>query len=460
MKILIVDDEETARYGMRKTLTVKGRVFEAGNLAAARKICEGERPELVLLDLNLGGESGLDLLDDLMRQEAPPQVIVITAHGNERVAVEAMQKGAYHYLSKPFDIDELRLLVRNASRQIDLRKENQSLKAELAAVTGYGDMIGSSQAMRRVYQLIDQVAETDVTLLLTGESGSGKELVAREVHRRSQRSEHPMVSVNCAAIPDNLIESELFGHEKGAFTGATQRRIGKFEQADQGTLFLDEVGDMPLDTQAKILRALEEKEVQRLGGNETIGVDVRLISASNKDLKQMVSEREFREDLYYRLVVVQVEVPSLRARRQDVPFLVDYFVGILAERHGRPRPRFNAEALSRLSAYSFPGNVRQLRNIVERLVVLHSKEGAITVEELPEEVRNYLPDSGVDTSGMSLAPFFELEFKPSREEFERKYLLWKLREHKNNITHTAAAIGIHRQSLQQKIKDLDLKEWL
>lgn len=459
MKILIVDDEETARYGMRKTLTVKGAILEAADLGAARDVYAQERPELVLLDLNLGGESGFELLDELMREPTPPLVIVITAHGNEKVAVEAMHRGAFHYIAKPFDIDELRLVVRNAGEQIELRRENRNLRRELAAATGYGDMIGASDAMQEVYRLVERVADTDATVLLTGESGAGKELVAREIHQRSSRRRGPLVSVNCAAIPENLIESELFGHEKGAFTGASQRRTGKFEQARQGTLFLDEVGDMPSETQAKILRALEEKEIERLGGDRPISVDVRLISATNKDLRKLVSEGIFREDLYYRLEVVQIEVPPLRLRRQDIPSLVEYFSGIFAERYRRARLSFTSAAMSRLASYSFPGNVRQLRNIVERLAVLHP-EGVIDVGDLPEEVRCYLPGKGVDTSGMSLEPFFQLEFKDAREEFERKYLLWKLREHDHNITHTAEAIGIHRQSLQQKIRDLRLRESL
>ncbi|HSR51623.1 MAG TPA: sigma-54 dependent transcriptional regulator [Acidobacteriota bacterium] len=457
MKILIVDDEETARYGMRKTLKVRGKVFEAGNLTAARRIFEEERPELVLLDLRLEGEDGFDLLDELMARSDPPMVIVITAHGNEKIAVEAMQRGAFHYVAKPFDIDELRLIVRNAAQQIELRQENVNLKAELAAASGYGDLIGSSEAMKQVYQLVEKVAETDVTILLTGESGSGKELVAREIHRRSPRSDKRLVCVNCAAIPENLIESELFGHEKGAFTGATQSRTGKFEQADGGTLFLDEVGDMPAETQAKILRVLEDGRIERLGGDRSIEVDVRLISATNRDLKQMVSEGDFREDLYYRLEVVQIEVPPLRLRRQDIPALVQYFSQIFAAKHERPQPEFSDEAMARLSAFHFPGNVRQLRNIVERLVVLGNQE-TIQVEDLPDEVVHYLPGSGVDTSGQQLEPFFQLDFKEAREEFEKRYLRWQLREHDHNITHTAQAIGIHRQSLQQKMKDLDLRK--
>lgn len=459
MKILIVDDEDTARYGMRKTLDVKGKVYEAANLKAARKIWDDERPELVLLDLNLGGENGFELLEELRRQEHPPKVIVITAHGSEKIAVEAMKRGAFDYVAKPFDIDELRLTVRNAAEQIELRKENQILKQELAASAGYGDIIGASEPMKRVYDLIEKVAETDVTVLLTGESGSGKELVARELHRRSPRSAGAFVTVNCAAIPENLMESELFGHEKGAFTGAVQRRIGKLEQADGGTLFLDEIGDLLLETQGKLLRALEDKRVERLGGSETITVDARIISATHRDLKKMLEEKQFREDLYYRLEVIKIHLPPLRRRKEDLPLLINYFKDLFAQKHRRPAVEITPGAFSRLVSYPYPGNVRQLRNMIERMVVL-SADGVISEKELPEEIRFYIPGQEVDASGSDLEPFLKMEFKEAREAFETKYLISRLREHGNNISRTAEAIGIHRQSLQQKIKDLGLREFM
>jgi DNA-binding NtrC family response regulator len=459
IKVLIVDDEETARYGMRKALDVPGRVFEAGTLTAAGRICREERPELVLLDLNLGGESGFDLLTELQLQERPPRVIFITAHGSEKVAVEAMKRGAFDYLAKPFDIDELRLVVRNAVEQIELRKENQALKTELAAISGSGDLIGSSEPMRGVFSLIERIAETDVTVLLVGESGSGKELVARELHRRSHRAAHPFVAVNCAAIPENLMESELFGHEKGAFTGAVQRRVGKFEQAQKGTLLLDEIGDMALDTQAKILRALEDRRIERLGGGQPTEVDVRIISATNRDLRRMVKEGTFREDLYYRLEVVKVEVPALRDRRPDIPRLEAHFRKLFAERHHRAVPEMSPGALARLIQFPFPGNVRQLRNLVERLVVLNTS-GQIEERDLPEEIRFYFPEQGTETSEARIEPFLQMDFRTAREAFEIRYLLTKLRENGNNISRTAQAIGVHRQSLQQKIKELGLREHL
>ncbi len=459
MQILIVDDEETARYGIGRALASSGSAREARNLTEARKVLKSHPVELVLLDLNLGSENGFDLLEELQRHDPRPHVIVITAHGSERTAVQAMKKGAFNYLAKPFDVDELRLLVGSVKDQIELERQNRSLRAELAASSGYGDLIGSSGAIQAVYALIDRVAETSVTVLLTGESGSGKELVAREIHRRSTRKEGPLVSVNCAAIPADLIESELFGHEKGAFTGATDQRVGKFEQAHGGTLFLDEIGDMPPETQAKILRILEDGQVQRLGGRQTVAVDVRILSATNKNLPALVGDKKFREDLYYRLHVVEIDIPPLRKRPEDIPSLVTYFLQICAEKHGRPFPRLEPGVLGKLVQYSYPGNVRQLRNIVERLVVLQSGD-QIGQADLPDEVQFFVPSDQADSSGTGVSQFFNLNYKEAKKAFEVRYLRHALNQHDNNITHTAEGIGLHRQSLQQKIKLLDLGQYL
>jgi len=456
MKLLIVDDEQTARYGMRRAVDFKGRIYEAANLAAATKIWQEEQPELILLDLNLAGESGFDLLQTVQDAGAPTKVVIITAHGNEKIAVEAMRRGAFDYLSKPFDIDDLRLTVRNALDQIQLQEENQALKQEIAALSGIGEIIGTSEPMRGVYGVLEKVAEIDVTVLLLGESGSGKELIARELHRKSPRSELPFVTVNCAAIPENLVESELFGHEKGSFTGAVNRRIGKFEQAHKGTLFMDEIGDMNLDTQAKVLRAVEDRRIERVGGSQSIDVDVRLISATHRDLRQMVKEGKFREDLYYRLEVVKIEVPPLRERREDIPLLERHFRVMFANRYKRDVPEIAPAALARLVEFPYPGNVRQLRNLVERLVVLNST-GAIEERDLPEDVRFYRPSDEVDPAEPRLDPFYRMDYRTAREAFEIRYLVRKLKEHDNNISRTAQAIGIHRQSLQQKIRELNLR---
>ncbi|MEJ2078663.1 MAG: sigma-54 dependent transcriptional regulator [Acidobacteriota bacterium] len=426
-RVLIVDDERNARYGMRRALDESMDVMEAETLQEGVRLVDERHPEIILLDLNLAGQSGLDLLAHTRELEPAPLVIIITAHGNEKVAVDAMKSGAHDYLAKPFELDELRLVVRNAAERNRMQEEIRQLRRRLDEARGYGSLVGRSQAMERIYALIEKVAETDVSVLITGESGSGKELVAREIHRHSPRAKGELVPVNCAAIPENLIESELFGHEKGAFTGALQRRIGKFEQARGGTLFLDEIGDMPLGTQAKILRALEERSVQRLGSNQNIDVDVRII--------------------------------PLRRRRDDIPLLMQHFLESFARRYQRDAIAVSPDALALLGRYDFPGNVRQLRNIIERLVVL-SGDRPIGPKELPDEVRLFDPATGRSTTELQLDPFLTLPYREARESFERHYLLRKLSEHDQNITHTAAAIGIHRQSLQQKIRDLDLKPFL
>ncbi len=459
MHILIVDDEKTARYGIGRALATSGTTHEAANLNEARQVLQKHPVELILLDLNLGSEHGFDLLKEVQSHDPRPYVIVITAHGNERTAVQAMKEGAYNYLAKPFDVDELRLVVHSVEDHLELKRQNRGLRAELALASGYGDLIGASEPIQEVYALIERVAETNVTVLLTGESGSGKELVAREIHRRSARKEGPLVSVNCAAIPADLIESELFGHEKGAFTGAASQRMGKFEQAQNGTLFLDEIGDMPAETQAKILRVLEDGLVQRLGGSETIPADVRILSATNKDLPALVREGQFREDLYYRLQVVEINIPPLRRREDDIPALISYFLQVSAEKHGRSVPELEPASLRKLAQYSYPGNVRQLRNILERLVVLQT-EGLIRESDLPDEVRFFVASQEKEFSGTDLNKFFELNYKEAKRAFEIRYLYHALNQNENNVTHTASAIGVHRQSLQQKIKLLDLHRYL
>lgn len=460
IRILLVDDEQTARYGMRRTLEPGSQVAEADRLDVALKQLTDVRPDLVLLDLNLGGDNGLDLLTKTREMEPPlPLVIIITAHGSEKVAVEAMKAGAYDYLAKPFEIDDLRLVVRNASERIRLERENRRLRLELEESSGFGSLVGRSEPMRKVFSLIDKVAPADVTVLITGESGSGKELVAREIHRRSPRSGERLVTVNCAALPEHLIESELFGHEKGAFTGALQRRIGKFEEAGGGTIFLDEIGDMPPGTQAKILRLLEERQVERLGSNHPIQIEARFISATNQDLQSLTEDGRFRSDLFYRLEVIRIDMPALRHRKEDIPLLAEYFLKQFSRKHGKEPVRVTIEAMACLATYDFPGNVRQLRNLIERLVVLAGTD-PITVSDLPVEIRTFDPSASLAGEAGGLTRLLELDYRSAREAFERTYLLSKLRENGNNITHTAEAIGTHRQSLQQKIRDLDLKKYL
>jgi len=456
-KILVVDDEESARYGIRKALqTRESFILEAPDLRSARFTIEKENPDLLLLDVNLPDGSGLELLKELATRPQPPAVIVITAHGSERLAIDAIRAGAYEYLSKPFEVDELRLLVRNARERAQLAEENRALREELGREGKFGAMIGRSAAIQKIFELIERVAHTDVTVFIQGESGTGKELVARELHRRSGRSDMPFVAINCAALPDSLIESELFGHEKGAFTGAIGRRRGKFELADGGTIFLDEIGDMALATQAKVLRILEERRFEPLGSHETREVDVRIVCATHRDLGQAIAVSEFREDLYYRIHVVRLEIPPLRERVEDVEPLIEYFGQMFAEKYRIAWSGFTESAKARLLNYPWPGNVRELRNLVERSIVLSIK-GPIDAADLPAEVLSTEPK---EQSGLRQEDLWQLPYEEARAAFERKYLLDVLERNGGNISQAAAAMGIHRQTLQYKLKQLGIrKSW-
>ncbi len=464
-KILIIDDEEAARYGMARALK-NYSVAEAGSVDEARRAIANARPDLMLLDINLPGVSGLDYLRELSATENPPPVVMITAHGNERTAVEAVKAGAYDYLAKPFEVDELRLVVKNALETSGLRQENERLKAELKAVRGVGDLLGASDRMRRIYDLINKVAATDVTVLIHGESGTGKELVARAIHEQSAHRRGDFIAMNCAALPSELIESELFGHEKGAFTGAAGQRKGKFELANGGTIFLDEIGDMSLPTQAKLLRVLEERKVERLGGSYSIPVDVRVVSATNRDLVKAVADDKFRADLYYRLRVVQMDLPPLRDRREDIPLLAESFLQTYGKRYGLKCSEISADAMKRLLAYDWPGNVRELRNAIERSVVLADGK-SLKSDDLPEEIKSAKPAPSKSVSfgrepqapavdaSMLQVPFLD-DFREARREFERAYIERCLIETGGNVTRAAEKVGMHRQSLQQKLKDLGL----
>ncbi len=454
-KVLVVDDDEAARFGMRKALQAREHVvLEAPDLRSARFTIEKESPDLVLLDINLPDGSGLDLLKEVAARPRPPLVIVITAHGSERLAIDAIRAGAYEYLSKPFEIDELRLLVRNARERAQLAEENRALKEQLGQEGKYGDIVGRSPAIQRVFELIDRVAPTDVSVLIQGESGTGKELVAREIHRRSARKSMPFVAINCAALPDSLIESELFGHEKGAFTGAVARRIGKFELADEGTLFLDEIGDMAPATQAKVLRVLEGGRFEPLGSQETRRVDVRVVCATHRDLRKAMAEQVFREDLYYRIHVVHLELSPLRERGEDIPLLLDYFGRVFADKYRIQWCGFAAAATEKLLTYPWPGNVRELRNLVESCVVLSIK-GSIDASDLPAEVLAGRPGT---PAGVREEELWRLPYEEARDAFERRYLAEVLDRHHGNISQAAAAIRIHRQTLQYKLKQLGLRK--
>src|SRR5580704_3075348 len=382
--ILIVDDEPAARCGLRRALESKYRMAEADSAEAAREALPREQPDLVLLDVVLPGQNGIELLQWMREQGNEVPVLMISALDTAKTAVEALQVGAADYLVKGFELEELRQRVANLLKLATLEKENDALRRRLTTEGQFGQMIGRTAEMRRAFEMADRVAPTDSTVLILGESGTGKDLLAQEIHARSPRSGKPFVAVNCAALPETLIESELFGYERGAFTGAAQQKKGKFEQASGGTLFLDEIGDMNPVTQSKVLRALENRTVERLGGTQSIAVDVRVISATHRNLPLAIRDGKFREDLFYRLRVVTIELPPLRAHKEDIALLTETFLQMHSARLGRTAGLKRA-AMATIEKYDWPGNVRELKNALERSLVL-SRGDEIGVEDLPSEV--------------------------------------------------------------------------
>ena len=385
--ILVVDDDEQMQFFLKETLerqhyavTVKSTAEEALD------VLRGGRLDLVLLDVRLPGMSGLQALDEIAGIDPKIPIIIMTAHGTRDTALDAIRRGAYDYFTKPFRTDEIEMVIRRALEKRQLLGEIEQLRTQLSATRGRGRMIGSSPAMLEVFRLIDRVATTDSTVLILGESGTGKELIAEALHKQSARRDRPFVKLNCAAIPETLLESELFGHERGAFTGAVGRKVGKFELADGGTLLLDEIGDMSLATQAKILRVLQELEVQRVGGNQTIHVDVRIIASTNRDLEQSVKDGLFRDDLYFRLNVITIPVPPLRERREEIPEMADRFLGDANARLGRSIGRIAPDAVAAMLEYNWPGNVRELKNAIERAAVVNDGD-VLTLSSLPPPIR-------------------------------------------------------------------------
>jgi DNA-binding NtrC family response regulator len=450
--ILIVDDDQTARYGMRRALEGQYKILEASGVREARRAMADEQPNLMLLDIEMPEENGLDFLRELKSKENDATIIMITAYGSEKIAVEAMKSGAYDYLPKPFEVDELRLVVEKALERKDLAEENLRLKRQLVSEGQFGAMIGSSRVMRELFELADRVAQAEVTVLIEGESGTGKELLAREIHRRSNRGAKPFVALNCAALPEHLIESELFGYEKGAFTGATAQKKGKFELATGGTLFLDEVGDMSLATQAKLLRVLETHRVERLGGTASTEVDVRILAATNKDLAAEIGRQAFREDLYYRLRVILIKLPPLRQHKEDIPLLVEEFCRMLGAKHRRADLTVPRETMDLLARLDWKGNVRQLKNVLESAIVL-SRDDILQPEDF---ALDFLDSSDGSQSEASDSPLEASDYRQAKRQFEITFIKNKLREHGGNITRTAAAIGLHRQSLQEKLRELGI----
>jgi DNA-binding NtrC family response regulator len=449
--LLIVDDEAAARHALKRAFQGQYAVVEAASVAEARRHIDAEHPEVILLDYTMPGEDGLVLLKELAASGELPAVIMVTAFGSERVAVDAVKSGAYDYLPKPYDLEELRLVVARAFEHRSLKREVAELRERLAGEGQFGRMVGDSAAMRDVFLAAARVAETDLPVLILGESGTGKDLLAQEIHARSARSPSRLVALNCAALPETLVESELFGYEKGAFTGAAAARPGKFELAHGGTLFLDEIGEMTPATQAKILRAAESGAIERLGASRPVQVDVRLIAATNQDLETAIRDGKFRQDLYFRLAGMTLHLPSLRERRSDIPLLVERFWADLQRKYKRSGPELTRESIVELSRGDWPGNVRQLRSAVERLFVL-SRSGKVEETDVAAAVAPLSAEKRVDS-----APCFEADdYREARRLFEAEYLARKLREHGGNVTRTAQAIGLERQSLQEKIRQLGI----
>ncbi len=446
-KLLIVDDETSIRSALSQLFEYEGHtVAVAEDGPDALELASSFRPHAIFLDVKMPGMDGLDVLARLREADPGAVVIMISGHGTIGTAVEATRKGAYDFLEKPLDTNRLLVTLRNALDVKGLTDDVRRLRSE---VESRHEIVGASFEIRQVLERVERVAPTDARVLITGENGTGKELVARALHRLSNRSDGPFVEVNCAAIPSELIESELFGHLKGSFTGAVADRAGKFEQADGGTLFLDEIGDMSLAAQSKVLRALEHGVVNRVGGQKPIDVDVRVIAATNKDLDDEIEKGDFREDLFYRLNVVPIQIPPLRERRDDIPMLMQHFADTMARRDGVTPKEFSPDAVERLQALSWRGNIRELRNTVERLLILSTGD-TVGVRDVDVLVG---ARAGAQLGGELLGTDTFNHFK---EEAERAYILHKLRENDWNVSETARKVEMPRSNLYKKIEKYDL----
>ena len=444
-RVLIVDDEKSQRDMLAGSLEKEGySVATAESGFEAIKLCENEYFEVALIDLKMLGMDGIELLQELKEMNPEIQAIMITAYGSVETAVEAMKLGAYHYVNKPINLDELKLNIKKALENYHLLAENKYLKEELEEKYKDVQIIGESKAIKEVLSTVSRVAKSKSTVLIRGESGTGKELVARATHTLSDRMEKRFIPVSCAALPETLFESELFGHEKGAFTGAVRRKEGRFELADGGTLFLDEIGDIPLETQVKILRAMEFQEFERLGGKETLKVDVRIISATNQDLEKKINEGTFREDLYYRLNVISIFIPPLRERKEDLMLLVDHFIKKANQKCGKSIKGITTEVKDIILDYDWPGNVRELENMIERGVVL-SRTDVIDKNDLP-----YL---GLIKSKETI-PSPNLTLK----DMEKDHILNTLEMTDWNLGKTAEILGIHRNTLRLKMKEYGIEK--
>jgi two-component system, NtrC family, response regulator HydG len=441
-KILVVDDEAAHRSMIDAVLTPEGYdIYQAEDGQIAVEAVEKQFYDLILMDIRMGRTGGIEALKKIKEISPSIPVVMMTAYASVNTAVEALKSGANDYLIKPVDIEELKILVKKTMGYHLLEQENRLLKERLDNQPGHEDIIGQSVQMRKLFETINLVAPSDATLLITGESGTGKELIANAVHEKSHRRDHPLIKVNCAALPETLLESELFGHEKGAFTGALARKQGRFQMADGSSIFLDEIGDMPLTTQVKILRVLQEREFEPVGSNQTIRVDIRIIAATNKILEKEIEAGRFREDLFYRLNVVTLHVPPLRERRDDIPLLADFFLKRYAEKNQRLIKGFTPRAMDLLMRHTWPGNARELENIVERAVIL-TRGDIITPAEFPGVIRALDEGSGEEKGPVK-----------SLKDLEKQMIIRTLEESLGNRTHAANILGISRRTLQLKLKE-------
>jgi len=449
-QILIVDDDASHRRMLEAVLMAEGYdISHAADGAEAVAAVEKQFYDLVLLDIRMSRMGGIEALQEIKGINPAIPIIIMTAYASVGTAVEALKSGAYDYLTKPLDIDELKILVQKTLRHFQLETENRYLKERLDHRFDYDNIIGQGRAMTRMFETLSLAAPSDATVLILGESGTGKELVANAIHQNSHRKDRPFIKVNCAALPETLLESELFGHEKGAFTGALTRRPGRFGQADTGTIFLDEIAEMSQATQAKILRVLQGQAFEPLGSGQTVQVDIRVIAATNRVLEEAIEKGEFREDLYYRLNVVSVTIPPLRERREDLPLLADHFLKIYAEKNRRIIKGFSPRAMDLMMRYQWPGNVRELENAVERAVILARGE-VITLDELPESIR------ALDTGAAEPAPDGAPVAGRSLKEMEKEMILRTLEQTGGNRTRAADILGISRRTLQLKLKKYDI----
>ena len=463
-KLLLVDDEADVRYSFERIFSDAVDLHTAASGEEALEVIPQIQPDLVIMDIRMGGLNGIETLRKIREFDIKLPVILMTAFGTTQTAIQAMKHGAYDYLLKPFDVPKLEAIVDGALKAARDMKQKVSYEPLLESEDYDLGIIGRSAPMQEVFKTIGQLAGTNATALITGESGTGKELVARAIYHHSNRSEQPFIAVNCAAIPENLLESELFGHEKGAFTGASTQRIGKFEQCDGGTIFLDEIGDMTLPTQTKILRVLQDGIFERVGGNESVQVDVRLIAATNKPLEEAVEQKDFREDLFYRLNVVRVALPPLRDRSGDIPLLVDYFLQKFA---GIESPAVQPEAMTLLKNHNWPGNVRELENAIRRALVM-AKTGAIQPDTLPPEITQPDTPVAVEESGDDLSSLAQRLFQWARANpdlrvipaVERELIINALRETGGNQVQAAKLLGITRATLRKRIEKFNIKQEL